>query len=360
MKTNSNIEFKSTLLSTINLNKINKACGEKQRGGKVYNIKNKRSKTMSKLTIALSFLLITLLLVGCSNEIINPQVTEDDFLKQQVLESDEIADFLASTDVTLDDELERNFEYDDYGFLKTAEPIIPLRWGRKIENINKSLTVIRESDSVAIVLVTKRITGNLIIKAIKNNDTTKVVKPFIETTNRKVRFVRIGRDTDVRKNWKPVAITVVEGKTATKDFNFTKLEIITPNDTLQISNPLSYWMLLNPVRGGVVNIPPGTTLTVRLTLNSENGDPEYAMLRHSTDHKNKHRVRTKMNLISTTGVPGNYIRIYEKSFTSRLPQIMMVGRFNLIVDVMSYNSLNDDTAPYMDMFWGMPYITKRF
>jgi len=42
-----------------------------------------------------------------------------------------------------------------------------------------------------------------------------------------------------------------------------------------------------------------------------------------------------------------------------LPMGVIMSRYNAIVDVFSYESLNDDTAPYMNEFVGIPYIVVK-
>jgi hypothetical protein len=318
-----------------------------------------------KLSLTLVLIIGGIFLTGCNKDaIVGPQNNDVSFLKEQVVTSEEVSDFLASEDVTLDDVNEREFNYDDFGSMKITEPITPLRWGRKVEKIDREITVVQLNDSIAVATIVKTITGKFIVIGVKDSagvlDTVRVLKPFVLTTTRKVRFLKIDNNRDPRKNWKPIAITLVEGKTSLNDFGIAQLEVITAIDTATITDPLSYWMRFAPGRGGVVILRPGDSVMVRLTVTSQNEKPEYALLRHSVDHKFVKRNRMQMELVSTTGSSGNYTRVYEKKFIARLPMGFALGRYNAIVDVMSYDSINDDDAPYMNAFWGMPYLVKRF
>ncbi len=318
-----------------------------------------------KISLTIVFLIGSIFLISCNKDtIVDPSKSELEFLKQQVITNEEVSDYLASEDVMLDDVSERDFNYDDFGLMKITTPITPLRWGRKIENIDRNVTVVQLNDTISVATIVKTITGKFIIKGIKDSagvlDTVKVIKPFVLTTTRKVRFLKIDNNRDPRRNWKPLAITLVEGKTSVNDFGVAQLEVITSIDSLTITDPLSYWMRFAPGRGGVSLLRPGDSVFVRLTIASQNEKPEYVLLRHSVDHKFVNRNRIRMELVNTTGSSGNYTRIYEKKFKARLPMGFALGRYNAIVDVMSYDSINDDEAPFMNAFWGMPFLVKRF
>jgi hypothetical protein len=114
-----------------------------------------------------------------------------------------------------------------------------------------------------------------------------------------------------------------------------------------------------PWKGGVPALHIGDTIKVRLTITSPNDSAEYAILRHGSFPMMNKRIRQRMTLVSQTGSAGAYTRIYEKKFIAHLPMGYAYGRFNTLVDVMSYKSINDDQDPFMNMFWGMPYVVRR-
>lgn len=322
-----------------------------------------KGKYMLKALFNISLLvtLSGLFIVGCNKETTAPEFTDTDFLRQEVTSSDSLADFLDSEDISLNDGDVRDFDYDDYSTLKTSATITPLRWGRKIENITKVVNV-EFFDSIAIATVYKTITGKFIVKGIDTNgDTIRVEKPFTTNTERKIRFRKIANYADPRKNWIPVAMTLIAGKTSNTNFGISQLEVFSTFDTVTVTDPLTYWFRMAPWRGGIAILKPGDSVRVRLTLTSSEDSAEYAMIRHGAFNKfNNKRIRSRMILVSQTGSAGAYTRVYEKKFIAHLPMGHAYGRFHTLVDVMSYNSINDDTAPFMNMFWGAPYVVRRW
>lgn len=320
-------------------------------------------KFFTLLIIILSIVLIT----GCQKDtLVDPdQITENDYLKQQAISAEETAGYIASEEVSLDDEYARDMDYDEFGFSKVNYPVTPIKWARKINRVIKSFEVEQLNDTIKIVTIIKNLEGQFIVVAIKDSDNTidtlRIIKPYTATITRKVRFLKVNNSNDFRKNWKPIALTLVEGKTSTKNFSISTLEVLSSIDTAIITNPLSYWVRFAPGKGGVAIVKPGDAIVVRVTVASTSPNPEYALLRTGMDSGFKrHRARFKMDLVSETVTDGIYTRTYQKTFGARLPMGISFGHMNAIVDVMSYDSINDDTENYMNAFWGMPYLVRRF
>jgi hypothetical protein len=318
---------------------------------------------MKKILFSLSLLLaITgLLMVGCNKDATGPeQLTDSEFLSQQVTSVDSLAGFLDSEDISLNDGSEKDFDYNDFGMMKPDAVITPLKWGRKIESVTKTVLVQFPSDTIAIATVHKEILGKFIVKGIATTgDTIKVEKPYTTNTYRKIRFRKIGNFADPKKNWIPVAMSLVQGQTANTNFGISQVEVFTSSDTATVTDPLTYWLRMVPWKGGVPALHIGDTIKVRLTITSPNDSAEYAILRHGSFPMMNKRIRQRMTLVSQTGSAGAYTRIYEKKFIAHLPMGYAYGRFNTLVDVMSYKSINDDQDPFMNMFWGMPYVVRR-
>jgi hypothetical protein len=330
------------------------------------NINGKNKMMNTKLACLLIIMVLAgLSIMGCSrDDLTNARFTDDDFLRGQGVQVDSVSEFDDSEELALDDGSDQIFDYNDYGFMKPTDLITPLRWGRKIESKNRTVVVNYLSDTIAVATIIKTINGTFIVKGIKGTDTIKVQKPFSAISTRKIRFKRIDTNRDPRKNWIPVAMSLTLGTTtglsSSPNFGISELEITTPVDTADVTNPLTYWLRMAPWKGGVVILHPGDSIKVRLTLTSPNDSAEYAVLRHGTFNKINKRIRQLMPLISQTGTQGNYTRIYEKKYVSHLPLGYAFGRFNAIVDIMSYDSINNDAAPFMNLFWSMPYIVKRW
>lgn len=304
-----------------------------------------------------------LILSGCSKDSTSPVVQSDqDVLKSQIESIDSIADFSSSDEATIDDGSAQDWEVSSLE--KSLSPITPIKWGRKINNIQRNSDIVITGDSIATATIVKTITGRLIIIASSSEGLSTLdtlQKQFTSQVRRQVRFMRIARTRDPKMNWKPIDITTVVGGTnETRKFNITKLEIYTPHDTLMISEPMMQWLYL---RFGSYRIPIlnlGDTMMIRAQIQSTDTSREYAVLRHSVSHRFTHRYRTRMQMVDSTGNQLSYTREFEMRFAARLPQGVNFCRFNAVYDVMSYNSINDDTAPFMNMFVGIPYIVKRY
>ena len=313
----------------------------------------------------LSFILFAFYVIffGCSKDSTSPETLSDqEVLKSQVESIDSVADFSSSDEATIDDGSAQDWEVSSLG--KSLSPITPIRWGRKIDNVQRNCNIVITGDSIANATIVKTITGRLIIvtsssEGLSTLDTLQ--KQFTSQTQREVQFKRIARTSDPKKNWKPIDITTVVGGTSeARNFNITKLEIYTPHDTLVISEPMMQWFHLGISSYGIPVLNLGDTMLVRAQIQSTDTNREYAMLRHSVDHRFTHRYRTRMQMVDSTGNQLSYTREYEMRFATRLPVGVNVCRLNVVYDVMSYNSINDDTAPFMNMFVGVPYIVKRY
>lgn len=310
-------------------------------------------------------LLGAVMLVSCSkDEGTSPTVlTDEQAIRQQITTSDSLADIFASEEATIDDQ--EDMEWDVYG--KITTPIKPFRWGRKVESVNRSVDVVIIGDSVAIASIVKTISGKFLIRA-SYSDTaafadTTIYKPFSERTERRLRFVRVGRSENRERNWKPVAITLVQGDAqpdSNNKFTILSMEIVTPLRTDTITNPLDTWLRFGGLRDRVPIFVERDSVKVRVTILSSDTAREISVLRFGAMRSDPRPRRGRMELVSETEVSaGTYVRVYEKTFYPRLPMGHAVGHFHAVVDVHSRGTLFDDSAPVSNRFWGLPYIAAR-
>jgi|GEM_PF-1916939 len=326
-----------------------------------------------------------LILAGCSKESSITQAgppTDEQALKQQITGVDSIAMFSSSDEATIDDNGLQDDEFDaetgmSANYLSragvSADSIYPVRWGRHIDwkHISYDYSVTKQGDSVATATIKKSIPGEFWVGlGTRSNDTTHidtvVKKRFIENASRIIRFKRIGRSENPFRNWVPVAMTMVEGKIdSVNKFAVDSVEISAniPQFDETITNPLATWFRLGlwPLRGSIPIFPAGDSVRVRLAITSSDSTAEIAYLRHGIAGDRPDRRRLEMNLISATGNQGQYTRIYERKFKASLPRLMglPVGRFNIVVDVLSRGSIYDNASPFANEFWGMPYMVWR-
>ncbi len=338
---------------------------------------------MTKLHVLSCFAMIALAVAmsGCSKDsVTGPQPNADAQAMQYMVESgDSVSAFSASEVFSIDDGGMRSPDYS--GLAKAGiDPTIisrvnadatrPLRWGRRIfwDQIVRNYNVVPSGDTLALVTVTKTIPGEFWVGwGIHNLDTvildTIVKKPFTEVSKRNIMFRRIGRHLDPRRNWIPVAITMVQGASqGSKNFSVASFELmeVSGHYDTTATDPLNTWFSLGLFRGTRPIFPVQDSIKVRVTINSSDDSTEIVYLRHGIAGDGLERRRSRMDLVSMSGTTGNYTRVYEKTFVTGLPRFILAERFNAVIDAFSYGTIYDKAAPFANEYWGMPYIVARF
>ncbi len=321
------------------------------------------------------------ILVGCSKDSTVPtstQVTDQQVVQTQAASVDSVAQFSSSDETTIDD---NGLQDPDYSGLAkemlvslranvnfNIDSLSPIRWGRHInwDQIIRNYQVVMIGDSAAIVTITKTIPGEFWVGfGTRSVDSvvidTIVKKPFTETATRKVQFKKIANFEDKERNWVPVAITLVEGATPAKSFSIASFELddVTQNYDTTVTDPLNTWFRLGLFRGSIPRLSVGDSVIVRVTIQSSDDSAEVVCFRHGIPGGGLFRNRVRMRLVSTTGTPGNFTRVYERKFSPRLPLDLLAARFNAVVDVFSWGSINAPSQPFANEFWGYPYIIIR-
>ncbi len=254
--------------------------------------------------------------------------------------------------------------YDD-SFAKVDDAITPLRWGRTISAVTRTVTVsILPGDTLSVAHVARMVTGILKIKTRINGVDTLLAKSFTDTSSKNVIFFRVGHDAvKYWKNWLPVASSLVSGATspapAGNAIAITTVEVRTSSDTLTITDPSAYWLRyrwLMMGRGGRKDVPQfrmGDSVTVRATVMSQVADTDLVALREGFGLRSLRFKRAQMALVSQSGPDGSgyYTRVYEKHLVPRF----FVGDFHLGVDALTKSTLYDSTAPYSVSWWGVPF-----
>ena len=323
---------------------------------------------------------ITIIFFGCTKD--NPvafhsRITDEQALRAKVERADSIAQFSGSDEATIDDHGLREPEYlgrEDDAIVNsistlsgTRDSSSPVRWGRHIkrEQIVRDYHIDILGDTGAIVTIVKTIPGEFLVGwGYRTPDTvvvdTIVRKPFTQIVTRKIQFKRVANSDDPHRNWRPVALTLVQGKNqGTLTFSITSLEIIDPRLPAPppvVTDPLNTWLRLGWRHPAVPVILAGDSIVVHVTITSSNDSNEIVALRHGIDGIGPQRGRARMLLVSVTGSPGNYTRVYEKIFHANAPRRDIIARLNAVIDVLSYGSIFSKEEPFTNEFWGMPYI----
>ena len=243
---------------------------------------------------------------------------------------------------------------------KTATPIVPVLWGRRITSFSRTVDFQDLNDTVVVATITYTISGTVKIAALDSlRDTTisLVSKPFTETTTRKVKFLRIDRTTIQRNNWKMREISAVKGGTTNSLLIIDQLQVIMGQDTVIITDPNSYFLKLPGFAGRALpQIMTSTPTTVRVTVTSSDPDTDFVMLHRPYMMMGLalRPIHTRMMLISeTNNGNGTYTRVYEKSWSSHIS-----GWHHFFVSGITRSSLFDDTAAWATQLWGFPYRVK--
>ena len=254
-------------------------------------------------------------------------------------------------------------------FMKVDTAIVPLRWGRFVSGVTRTFTV-NANDSVALVIIHRVITGNLVI-LVRNSppaDTTQfhlVQKPFTDTTRRAIVFKRVSFTGLYINRWVPVATSLVNGGTLAPNNNIAidQATLYLPaGDSLVVTDPDTTFLLYRWVRMFVhtaKNVPEfvaGDRIRLRVTVVSKDATGDVVALRYGVNLAN-HK-RTLLQLVSSVdNNDGTYTRVYETPLNPLAYLYMHVfsGWFHFGIDAITRVTLFDDSAPYSASWWAIPY-----
>jgi len=290
----------------------------------------------------------TVVLSGCKS---TTEPVEDELaVLQEMIESDPLF---------TSDQMLFNDADDQSGLSKTTAPILPIAWGRRVDNADRSVTFDRFGDTLIVATIVHSMSGDIVIAHRDTlNDTTLVVeKPFAESTTRKVRFTRIARTNNPRANWRFREVSGVDGgTTSSAAITFDTLKAFIGNDTLTVTDPTEFFLRFADFAGRhVPSIASNVPVTVQLTITSTESDTDLVFIHRPGMWLNSsilRPARIRMSLVSQTG-NGPYTRTYEHTWTSHVQ-----GRHHFFVSGITRNSLFDDVAPWSTKIWGIPYLVS--
>jgi hypothetical protein len=308
---------------------------------------------------AMSLLMTGMLLSGCSKSVTGPERSLDDrdvaTMRNMILEDP----LFTSDPYTLDD---RDVVSFGSSMGKTASPIIPIAWGRRVTG--KTLDTQFESvdDTTVVATVTHTIKGDVIIltRTSVRDSAVKITKPFTSVTVRKVKFYRQGRTGDPDRGWKPSEISGVKGGTESSQLTIKGMEVTVGNDTYTITEPTDYFFRLNrPGPRPLLTLGASQPVKVRLTLTSADPDTDWVSIHRpimllviGPEYRVK-ALHVRMRLVSQIQAGALYERVFEYSWAGHV-----VGRHTVLVDAITRGSLYDDAAPFSTQIWGIPYVVQ--
>jgi hypothetical protein len=300
--------------------------------------------------------------LGCNKELAPGEmaptgVTNEQSAMQYYAANDE---FVKNDEITFADKDVEPMDYSTFGKIDAA--VTPLRWGRLISRITKTVTVtVQPGDTLAIGKVEKTVQGNLKIRAKSEaGDTVVITKPFTDLSTRYVIFKRVARAMErYWFNWVPVASSLVNGGTIAPNnlIKIVKLKQYLPNgDSIAVTDPGTFFLRYRWLRiflGGQKDTPElvaGTTVRLRATVLSSSADTDVVSLRYGFDLLRGRRLRMKCVSVTDNG-DGTFTRVFEISW----PIHFHTGFFTAGVDAMTKGTLFDDQVPYSVNWWGLPY-----
>jgi hypothetical protein len=300
-------------------------------------------------------------LFGCSekdNQIVNPQ-TSSSATKSAISSVITSDDFFLTEEPNLEDGQAMPLEYGST-LGKTDLGVIPFRFGKKIDKVERNTTYFQPSDSVVIATITRTITGRFFIVGTYSNSAgftdTVIRKPYVETETRVARFVRTdSTGLPPWKGWRLTALSLLKGGTQNTDVVINQAIVFLPSgDSLVVTSPNDYFLNLNKRPHQVPEIHRVDQLLIQITLTSTQPDTDVVFLRYGADSRGFNRFRQRFHLVSQTQNGSAYTHVYEISVKAH----WNFGRFNAVAEAITHKSIYDGTAPFENNYWGVPYVVR--
>ena len=243
------------------------------------------------------------------------------------------------------------------GSTRLNERGYPLRWGRVIRRVSKSIEFDERSDECIIATVIRTFDGILKISAPYQLSTRMrhaiISKPFVERSTRKAQFLRIGRTKDSSKNWKLDAVSVVRG--GTEHANVVIDEFVMRaggGETVAMKSPDENIWAFGQDKSAVTTVESESDLDVAVKLQTSELEPNMVVLR--SGFMGKWGQRTLLPLTFENKSGNHYIHTYENTVR---PQ-PRPGVFHAVVEAITRESLCDLDAPVSTRFLGVPYVIR--
>ncbi len=212
----------------------------------------------------------------------------------------------------------------------------PFRWWREVLNVDKTIQISisqpNEGPSTATVGVAKDVSG--ILHVLQEGDVTidQFKKNFEYHAARSLYFERQGPPLiHPRRGWKLKALTgaLIESPEATRQINSVRIQCANVDQTFTNVTDL--------VRvQDLLRLDPNTEVSVLV----DTGD--------ASDQVFLHVKRHRMRFALTNNSDGTFTGVFA---TTTGP-----GPRHVVVDVLANSTLTEETAPYDNIAWGIPYL----
>jgi len=266
-------------------------------------------------------------------------------------------ELLNSDIVPLDDGDAYSSDYSG-GSTKISDRGYPLRWGRIIHRVTKSVGFDEVSDDCVIATVTRTIDGILKIAAPFQLSTrmrhSPISKPFTENSIRKAQFLRVAATKDPSRNWKLNGISHVNGGTKEANVSISEFMLRSQNgETISLKSPdENTWPFGVKGSSHLATMAGDADLDVKVKLQTSEVEPNMVVLR--SGFRGKWGQRSLLPLKLENRIGDHYIHTYENTVRA-LPR---PGVFHAVVEAISRETLCDMEAPVLTKFWGIPYTVQ--
>jgi hypothetical protein len=284
--------------------------------------------------------------------------------------------FLSEEDILQDPEQNEFAKPTDLG-----SNFMPLYIRRVVMSIDRSFSYDVENNDVAIVTMVRTIGGELRMRGTVRGaeGESTVIKTFSETAVRRAQFERIDDTGVVEHDWQLVAISLLDGGTADREFNIVNLKMdIRGGGTFNFSDPLETYLRIGNTNRGV----PAVNLTdfrqsgfrLEITIESSNENPEILFLRHGgvfaggrTDavggYMRRARIPSELSQETSNGI---FVRTYTIDWTpfvqftgvAERGSDIRKGRFSTIVEAISHGTVHTTDEPVETHYWGVPFVIE--
>ena len=273
---------------------------------------------------ATAFLASLSFVPGCFDADNSPSGADDEQQAVEYVVSDEEAP-LADADVIY---------WDDAADGAAAAPIATTAWRRELLSLDRSIHVdIDDPDgepAVAHVTTEWDATGILHLLVAGDSSRTEYRKDFEDLGRRQLVLERVRRTAARNRGWRLVALSGVSIASPGSTRHIGSVRIQAGAVDATITNVTDLIRVAD-----VLSIPPGAEVLVTVDT-GDASDQVYLHLRHR---------HARMALASNG----------DGTFSGRFVAGEIAGPRHLVVDVLSEGTILDDTAPYDNVAWGIPW-----
>lgn len=309
---------------------------------------------MKKLLLISLTLLIPFYFFNCKSSVNEPDFPDDAALASMVENEELISNF------------DENFNDEDaITFLlgKTQTDIYPLKVGRKITKVERTLDKQVIGDSAKVTVLTKY-TGFFIIAGkytptlpgdTLSRPDTIISKPFVETIKRNVTFIKTNERNEKNRRWKIQAISLPEGSTTPENIKIKRIVVTLPNrDSLVITSPLETYFFLGDPNKDIPARFKNDDVIMKVYLTSNSPKEDFVTITYGKKIAGQSfRVKRKLNLVSSTQVGDKWEKIYQGSWNIFVQHPS--GKFHSVVNAVNNETIFTVEGPVSSSTWGIPY-----